>query len=118
MKTATLLTITALLVFTVIGQANAEVIWYADFEPDATTKAIPGPEVNNPDNWNANVEMPDIFFDISDVGAEYPDAGRAGEKALIQLTEGCAVSGHTELPFSPEFTDGVIDLEANLFRHR
>ena len=56
--------------------------------------------------------MPDIFWDISDVGAEYPDSGRAvGEKALIQITEGCAVSGHTELPFSPEFTDGIIDLE-------
>ncbi len=114
MKTATLFTITALLVFTVIGQANAKVVWYADFEPDATTKAIPGPEVNNPDNWNDLVEMPDIFWDISDVGAEYPDSGRAaGEHGLIQITEGCAVSGHTELPFSPEFTDGIIDLEAS-----
>lgn len=114
MKTATLLAITVLLAFTMIGQANAKVIWYADFEPDDTTKAIPGPEVNDPENWNANVEMPDIFWDISDVGAEYPDSGRAvGEKALIQITEGCAVSGNTELPFTPEFTDGIIDLEAS-----
>jgi hypothetical protein len=58
--------------------------------------------------------MPDIFFDISDVGTEYPDSGRAvGERGLIQLTEGCAVSGHTEIPLSPEFTDGIIDLEAS-----
>jgi len=114
MKTATLFTVTVLLAFTVIGQVNAKVIWYADFETDATTKAIPSAEVNNPENWNDLVEMPDIFFDISDVGTEYPDSGRAvGERGLIQLTEGCAVSGHTELPLSPEFTDGIIDLEAS-----
>ena len=38
MKTTTLLTITVLLAFTVIGQANAKVVLACGFEPDARRK--------------------------------------------------------------------------------
>ena len=90
-------------------QASGKIIWHADFEPEAQA-AIPGPAVNNPDNWNNNVENPQTEWGLTNYRNDWPDTGRKGH-GLIQRGNICAASGNTPIPLSPIFTDGIIELE-------
>ena len=113
MKTATFFTLITLLTLGFLNLASAKVLFYADFEPDSQA-AVPGPEVNDPLNWE-DTDSPQIIWDLVDLEADWPDTGREGW-GLIQLTEGCGNTGTTQLPGAAGtdpnfFSDGVITLE-------
>ena len=80
-----------------LNQANAQVIFWADFD----NNAIPNGDVNEVGNWNG----PNGTIWAVD---ESPGTDGMG---LHQTVEGCGVSGNTPLPGNIEFSDGIIQLE-------
>jgi len=114
MKTVAFFALITLLSLAFLTQPSAKILFYADFEPEGQTRAVPGPEVNDPLNWE-DTDSPNIIWDLVDLEADWPDTGREGW-GLIQLTEGCGETGTTQLPGAAGadpnfFSDGVITLE-------
>lgn len=81
-----------------IGNASAQILFYADFEGDSS-EAIPDSSVNDPANWVAENDGT-VWVE----SAEFPD----GTGALHQSAEGCGISGNTPLPGVEDFSDGII----------
>ncbi len=100
MKAVRLLTLIALVSLVMLGQVYAQVLFFADFEPNSKD-AKPNAAVNNVANWKP--ENPAEIWAIADF--------KGSGKGLRQTVEGCATSGNTPLPGVTNFTDGIIQLE-------
>ena len=98
MKRTYFMALIALFSVMLISHASAQVIFFADFEPNSSD-AVPDASVNDPANWVSENEGT-IWAEAT----EFP----GGEGALHQTVEGCGVSGNTPLPGVDNFSDGII----------
>ena len=98
MRRTYLMVFVALFSVMLISHANAQVIFYADFEANSS-EAIPDASVNDPENYVSENEGT-VWVESTD----FPDGGTA----LHQSAEGCGISGNTPLPGVDDFSDGII----------
>lgn len=98
MKRTHLIMLIALFSIMLIGPASAQIIFFADFEPNSQD-AIPDASVNDPANW-----VPENDGTVWAEATEFP----GGEGALHQTAEGCGISGNTPIPGVDDFSDGII----------
>jgi hypothetical protein len=103
------ITLISLMVF---AQANAKVVFEADFED-------PNNPANNEDNWNAGLTNPNAGWQVVDLAVDFPETGRTGH-ALWFAADGCLSAGVTTVPWEHSgtgwdgtFTDGIIDIQAS-----
>ena len=100
MRALRLFTLIALFTLMMLGQVYAQVLFFADFEPNPKD-AKPNAAVNNLASWKPeNVGQTMII-------ADFPGSG----KGLRQTAEGCGTSGNMPLPGVTNFTDGIIQVE-------
>jgi hypothetical protein len=83
--------------------AIAQIAFLADFE-DNSKAAVPGPEVNDVNNWD--VLAPGQTIVVTD----HPTNGTLAMKITV---EGCGNSGMFMPPSIDNFTDGIIQVEMN-----
>ena len=84
-----------------VGTARAQVSFFADFDGP---NAVPGPEVNDPANWE--ILAPGQVLAVED----HPTNGT---QALKITVEGCGTSGMFMMPGVDDFEDGIIQIEMN-----
>jgi hypothetical protein len=104
MKTAKFLALVMLIAalsLMMLGQASAQVIFFADFEVDSKD-AVPDKGVNEVNKYKG---PPGTIWTLADFKGK-----GGGKKALKQTAEGCGTSGDTPLPGVTNFTDGIVQV--------